>query len=238
MPPGLSFTFCRLTWAFTMRSPKQPAKLAMLLLLLALLLLCNGVGCVNDTTIHENSVDRKALLDFKKGITDDPQRALSNWTTTAHFCRWNGVICTTTPQYRVSVLNLTAQNLRGQISPSLGNLAFLNLLDLSYNSFVGTFPVLNPLQQLQYLFVNNNNLTGTIPGALANCSKLLSLDFSSNFLVGVIPPELSFLAHINYINFKSNQFEGSIPDDLGKLSNLQSLLLGDNRLSVNSRVPS
>jgi hypothetical protein len=55
-----------------MRSPKQPAELAMLLLL-SLLLLCNGVGKVHGKTIHENSVDLHALLDFKQGITGDPQ---------------------------------------------------------------------------------------------------------------------------------------------------------------------
>ncbi|KAI4980542.1 hypothetical protein ZWY2020_021027 [Hordeum vulgare] len=61
-----------------------------MLLLLALLLLSNGVGNVDCSTIHENSADLHALLDFKQGITNDPQGALNNWnTTTTHFCHWN-----------------------------------------------------------------------------------------------------------------------------------------------------
>jgi hypothetical protein len=56
--------------------PKQPAKLAVLLLLALLLLYC-GVGNVHGRRIHENSVDLHALLDFKKGITKHPP-ALSN----------------------------------------------------------------------------------------------------------------------------------------------------------------
>ncbi|KAI4980546.1 hypothetical protein ZWY2020_021031 [Hordeum vulgare] len=71
-----------------MRCPKQPPKLAMLLLL-ALLLLCNGVGNVHCARIHDNSADLHALLDFKQGITDDPKGTLSNWNTTTHFCRWD-----------------------------------------------------------------------------------------------------------------------------------------------------
>ncbi|XP_037453721.1 LRR receptor-like serine/threonine-protein kinase EFR [Triticum dicoccoides] len=168
-----------------MSSPKQPPKLAMLLLL-ALLLLCNGVGNAHCSRIHENSADLHALLDFHRGITDDPKGALSNWNTTTHFCRWNGVTCTTTRPFRVSWLNLTCQNLQGHITPSLGNLTFLNLLELSYNRFIGTFPVLNNLQ-LQYLIMTNNSLTGINPNALSNCSNWGYLDFFSNLLVGPIP---------------------------------------------------
>uniref|UniRef100_A0ACD5YMJ1 Uncharacterized protein n=1 Tax=Avena sativa TaxID=4498 RepID=A0ACD5YMJ1_AVESA len=188
-----------------MRSPKQPAKLAMLLLL-ALLLLCNRIGDVHGKAIHENSVDLHALLDFKKGISKDSQGALSNWNTTIHFCRWNGVTCTTTPQFRVSWLNLTGHNLQGQISPSLGNLPFLNLLDLSDNSFIGTFPVLNN-PHLTFLLMSYNCLTGINPNALSNCFNL------------------------SYLDFSLNQLEGSIPDGVGQLPKLQTLILGENMIS-------
>jgi hypothetical protein len=171
-----------------MPSPKQPAKLAMLLLL-ALLLLCNGVGKVHGRTIHENSVDLNALLAFKKGITYDPQGALSNWSTTAHFCRWNGVNCTTTPPFRVTKLTLSGYKLQGQISPSLGNLTFLTFLDLSMNSFVGPLPSLGNLKQLQIIYLYENKLNGIIPDSLTNCSNLTALDLSANNLLGEIPPE-------------------------------------------------
>ncbi|KAK1618126.1 hypothetical protein QYE76_023643 [Lolium multiflorum] len=186
-----------------MRSPRQPAKLAVLLLL-ALLLLCNGVVNVHGKTIHENSVDLHALLDFKKGITNDPP-ALSNWNTTIHFCRWTGVYCTTTRPFRVSSLNnLTGQNLHGRISPSLGNLTFLNRLHLSYNSLVGTFPVLNNLQ-LESLHMSNNNLTGISPNALLNCSNLSYLDFSYNQLKG----EIGQFPKLQYLILGSNMLSGA-----------------------------
>ncbi|XBH79030.1 hypothetical protein VPH35_105107 [Triticum aestivum] len=118
-----------------MRSPKQPAKLAMLLLLV-LLLFCSGVGNVHCSTIHENRVDLQALLDFQQGIASDPRGALSNWNTTTHFCHWN------------AQLKLSGWNLAGLITSSLGNLTFLSHLDLSGNNFVGPLPVIGHLQQL------------------------------------------------------------------------------------------
>jgi len=73
---------------------EQPAKLAMpMLILLPLLLLSYGVGNVHCSTVHDSSIDLQALLDFKHGITSDPNGALNNWTTRSHFCHWNGVNC-------------------------------------------------------------------------------------------------------------------------------------------------
>ncbi|GJM85527.1 hypothetical protein PR202_ga01985 [Eleusine coracana subsp. coracana] len=201
-----------------------------MLIVLPLLLLCCGVGTVHSTTVHENSKDFLSLLEFKRGISD-PKGALGNWINSTHICRWNGVKCTTTPPLRVMNVTLTGQSLAGTISPSLGNLTFLNHLDLSSNALVGTIPPLGHLKQLKNLFLNNNNLSGTIPDALANCSDLSLLDFSTNFLVGSIPPKLGLLSNLEYLNLGTNQLEGSIPDAFGQLVDLRSLLLETNRLS-------
>jgi Leucine-rich repeat (LRR) protein len=231
MPPSLSFTFLQVRVCLMMRSPKRPAKLAMLFLL-ALLLLCDAVGKVHGKTIHENSVDLDALLDFKKGITKDPRGALSNWnTTTHHFCRWNGVICTTTPPFRVSWLNLTGQNLQGQISSSLGNLTFLNTLDLSNNSFLGGIPLLGNLKELQALYLWSNQLQGIIPDALANCTNLTDLDLSINHLEGAIPQKLETLSNLLFLNLAENNLSGTIPPALGNITTLESLDLSSNNFT-------
>jgi len=209
---------------------KKQARLAIpILTLLPLLLLCYGVGNVHCSTIRQNRIDLQALLGFKQGVSD-PSGALSNWTLNSHFCRWNGVECTTTPPFRVNGLNLTGQSLSGQISSSLGDLTFLNYLDLSNNNFFGPLPLLGRLQQLQILYLNNNNLSEIIPDDLTNCSNLTALDLSLNLLVGSIPPKLGLLANLVYLNLRSNQLEGSIPGELGQLK-LTTLNLGDNRLS-------
>ncbi|KAF7046781.1 hypothetical protein CFC21_055784 [Triticum aestivum] len=195
-----------------------------MLLLLALLLLCNnGIGDVEGSTIHDSSiVDLHALLDFKLGITDDPRGALSNWSNNTHFCRWNGVNCTTTPPFRVRVLNLSGLNITGKIRSSLGNMTFLAWLDLSSNNFVGPILTLDRLQQLDTLYLYDNHLHGTIPDSLTNCSSLA--------LVGVIPPKLHFLSHLFYFNLSLNSIVGQIPPKLGFLSDLTVLDLSVNSL--------
>jgi len=197
-----------------MRHSEQPAKQAMpMLVLLPLLLLCYGVGNVHCSKVHDSSIDLQALLDFKHGITIDPNGALNNWTMRSHFCHWNGVECTLEQPRRVRGLQLTSQSLSGQISSSLGNLTFLNYLDLSYNNFVGPLPLLGRLQQLHILFLYNNSLSGIIPDALTNCSNLTAIDLSSNLLVGSIPTKLGLLSNLGYLNLMSNQLNGSIPGE-------------------------
>ncbi|WVZ74620.1 hypothetical protein U9M48_022781 [Paspalum notatum var. saurae] len=198
-------------------------------ILLPLLLLYYGAASIHCSTVHENSRDLQALLDCKQGIRSDPNGALSNWTISSHFCQWNGVKCTPTPPLRVTDLILTGQKLSGQISSSLGNLTFLENLDLSNNNFVGPVPLLGSLQQL-LLSLYNNNLSGNIPDALASCSNLTVLDLSSNLLVGSIPPKLGILSKLEYLSLQSNQLEGSIPGELGQLK-LTTLILSNNKLS-------
>ncbi|CAO2039671.1 unnamed protein product [Urochloa humidicola] len=212
---------------------KQPAKLAMpVLILLPLLLLSYGVGNIHCSNVHDNSIDRQALLDFKKGVSGDPYGALSNWNMSSHFCRWNGVTCTLKRRpLRVMWLILTRKGLSGQISSSLGNLTFLDYLDLSDNNFFGPLPLLGRLQQLQDLYLYNNNLSGIIPDALTNCSSLAYLDISLNSLVGSISPKFGLLSNLVSVSLADNQLAGTIPNELGQLKNLEYLILGRNRLS-------
>uniref|UniRef100_A0A0E0E8Y0 Receptor kinase-like protein Xa21 n=1 Tax=Oryza meridionalis TaxID=40149 RepID=A0A0E0E8Y0_9ORYZ len=234
---------------------KQPVKLVMFIQLgLFLLLLC-GVGNVHCSTVHENRIDLQSLLDFKKGITEDPNKALLSWNISTHFCRWNGVTCTTSRPLRVSELNLTTQSLAGEITSSLANLTSLRKLDLSYNRLFGQFRLLNPLQQLDTLYMNDNSLDGIIPDTLTNSTKLINIDLSDNQFRGAIPPKIGSLTNLEYLylghnsltgtipanvgnltklntlSFKDNQLEGNIPDGVWQLSNLTLLVLGQNRLS-------
>ena len=88
---------------------------------------------------HSFRDDRRPLLAFKKLITNDPNHSMANWISANPLCNWTGVTCTRRhPQHnRVVALNLTFMDLGGSISPFLGNLSFLRILDLSDNVLHG-----------------------------------------------------------------------------------------------------
>ncbi|CAO2046589.1 unnamed protein product [Urochloa humidicola] len=92
-----------------------------------------------------------ALIDFRQAIITDPTGFFNSWNSSAHYCEWNGVTCSQTHPGRIRELNLTGHSLEGQISPSLGNLTLLKILDLSSNSLFGQLPNLNRLRTLQFL---------------------------------------------------------------------------------------
>jgi Leucine-rich repeat (LRR) protein len=195
-----------------------------------------------------NSTDRLWLLEFKKAITSDPQKALVSWNDTNHFCSWKGVQCSAKHLNRVTSLRLHDQGLAGPISPSLGNLTFLRILILSTNSFTGDIPPsLGHLHRLQKLELANNTLHGRIP-SLANCSRLKALwlsnnqlggqtpadlphglellKLSDNNLTGTIPTSLANTTTLYVFSFTDNSIEGTIPSEFAKLSGMQYLDLG------------
>ena len=119
------------------------------------------------TSTHSNQTDWLSLLEFKKAIVLDPQRALASWNESTHLCYWEGVSCRTRDLRRVVSLRLVNRGLVGHISPWLGNLTFLRNLALPKNTFTGEIPPpLGRLRRLQTLFVSNNTLQGSIPPAL------------------------------------------------------------------------
>ena len=80
-----------------------------------------------------------------------------------------------------------------------------------------------------YLWLFDNELTGTIPPTLGGLANLQQLALSGNQLSGPIPPELSDLTNLAYLYLHRNQLTGDIPPELGKLDNLGRLWLHYNK---------
>ena len=87
-----------------------------------------------------NEVDRLSLLAFKAEIVTDTLGILSSWNESLHFCHWPGITCGRRHQ-RVTVLDLQSSGLAGHLSPHIGNLSFLRILNLQNNSFSHTIPL-------------------------------------------------------------------------------------------------
>ncbi|XP_039144069.1 probable LRR receptor-like serine/threonine-protein kinase At3g47570 [Dioscorea cayenensis subsp. rotundata] len=176
--------------------------------------------------------DRLALLGFKKGVTSDPSGALDSWNDTVYFCNWTGVSCSHKHKGRVTAINLAMLGLGGLISPSIANLSFLNIIELSSNQFSGEVPPeFGRLHRLQYLNLSFNDLHGIIPESLANSSKLRLLELSFNHLNGSIPVELGgTLLKLKVLGLSHNSLSGAIPSSIGNLSSLARLYLANNLL--------
>ncbi|KAK9932645.1 hypothetical protein M0R45_019871 [Rubus argutus] len=169
-----------------------------------------------------NETDRLALLAIKAHIRHDPNRVMTSWNESLHFCLWHGVTCSPRHRQRVRDLDLGSLALVGSIPPHIGNLSFLRALYLQNNSFSHQLPPqIGRLHRLKLLMLFDNSLDGTIPANISNCFKLSGLSLGGNNLVGKIPTKLSSLSKLKLFGFETNHLTGEIPPSLGNISSLQ-----------------
>ncbi|XP_052137375.1 receptor kinase-like protein Xa21 [Oryza glaberrima] len=195
--------------------------------------------CLCASSLHgDESTDRLSLAAFKEAISHDPRRALASWNASAHFCTWDGVLCSSSSSGGsggrvVTRLNITGRGLAGRISPSLSNLTRLERLVLSGNALAGGIPAsLGRLQRLQLLDLTNNTLRGVIPHQLANCSGLMALRLGGNDLVGRIPDHLAQHHRLGILELDRNELAGHIPASLANITTLNVFLCGGNLIEV------
>ena len=87
-----------------------------------------------------------------------------------------------------SLLDLSSNQLSGEIPASLGSLKALKLLNVSFNRLYGRIPKsLGDLKNLESLDLSHNNLSGLISQSLAKLQQLTMLDVNNNNLIEKIP---------------------------------------------------
>ncbi|KAJ4797329.1 LRR receptor-like serine/threonine-protein kinase GSO2 [Rhynchospora pubera] len=85
-------------------------------------------------------------------------------------------------------------------------------MDLSSNNLVGNIPEgIGALDGLINLNLSRNKLSGFIPRSIGNLQSLESLDFSNNELSGSIPSSLADLTFLSHLNMSYNNLSGKIP---------------------------
>ncbi|KAJ0970220.1 hypothetical protein J5N97_023097 [Dioscorea zingiberensis] len=91
-------------------------------------------------------------------------------------------------------------------------LQYVSSIDLSGNNLSGDIPhQLMNLFGLQNLNLSGNTLTGKIPENIGHLSLLESLDLSRNNLGGSIPTSMSMLTFLSHLNLSYNSLSGKIP---------------------------
>ncbi|KAL0801793.1 hypothetical protein Bca101_056969 [Brassica carinata] len=93
-----------------------------------------------------------------------------------------------------------------------GNLLNFSGLDLSKNELSGQIPVeVGSLVELHALNLSHNSLSGVIPRSFSGMKKVESLDLSFNSLQGQIPTQLTDLSSLAVFNVSFNNLSGVIP---------------------------
>ncbi|KAH0850015.1 LOW QUALITY PROTEIN: hypothetical protein HID58_095874 [Brassica napus] len=157
---------------------------------------------------------------MESSIVSDPH-SLSTWVSSStssssvDVCNWFGVKCNN-DSTRVIELDISGQDLRGEISPSIANLTALTVLDLSRNLFTGEIPreIGSLHKTLKQLSLSENLLQGNIPHELGSLNRLVYLDLGTNRLTGQIPVELfcnGSSSSLQYIDISNNSLTGEIP---------------------------
>uniref|UniRef100_A0A8R7RBB8 Uncharacterized protein n=1 Tax=Triticum urartu TaxID=4572 RepID=A0A8R7RBB8_TRIUA len=151
-------------------------------------------------------------------ITDNSNSSGESWST---FC---GL---TLMQY----LDLSNNELFGDLPGCFWNLKDLEFLDLSGNAFAGEVPTSTFYNSsLSSLHLSSNNFIGCFPAVLKKFKSLVVLDLGYNKISGVIPPWVGESnPSLRILSLRTNMFYGSIPwQQLSQLPHLQLLDLAGN----------
>uniref|UniRef100_A0A2P2M570 non-specific serine/threonine protein kinase n=1 Tax=Rhizophora mucronata TaxID=61149 RepID=A0A2P2M570_RHIMU len=205
------------------------------LLVLLLVWLCWSSLIVRAQPItHPEEV--KALQDIKSSLVDI-NKNLSNWNR-GDPCtsNWTGVLCfnqTLDDGYlHVRELQLLRMNLSGSLSPSLGRLSYMQILDFMWNNISGSIPKeIGDIKSLELLLLNGNQLTGPLPEELGYFPKLDRMQIDQNYISGPLPKSFAFLNKTKHFHMNNNSISGQIPPELSRLPSLVHMLLDNNNLS-------
>ncbi|WCJ38915.1 disease resistance family protein / LRR family protein [Euphorbia peplus] len=123
----------------------------------------------------------------------------------------------------------TLLNVKGQQIEYTKILYLVNIIDLSRNNLQGEIPdEITNLKYLGTLNVSQNQLTGKIPENIGDLKRLETLDLSCNHISGVMPPSMPSMTSLNYLNLSHNNLSGRIPSTNQFLTLIDPSIYEDN----------
>ena len=119
---------------------------------------------------------------------------------------------------------------KGQERLYTGEIIYMVNLDLSYNNLIGDIPEeIGSLVELKNLNLSWNTFSGKIPANIGALAQVESLDLSHNELSGGIPASLSTLTSLSHLNLSYNNLTGEVPsgNQLQTLEDPESIYIGN-----------
>ena len=126
----------------------------------------------------------------------------------------------------LQVLNLGENYLTGGLE-FCSQLVSLNQLYIAKNRFTGGLPTFST-PFLTILVASHNELAGSLPDAIGELSKLVTLELDHNRFDGSIPSTIAKLSELKVLNLSENDLVGSLPAPLS--SQLETLHLPEDVL--------
>ena len=174
---------------------KSIARFLVAVMAVAAMILASAAGTGLAQVQTNTSTDRDALVALYNATSGDSWANNDNWLSDKPLGEWHGV--TTDSDGRVRRLNLSGNQLSGEVPSELGSLSNLEWLWLQRNQLSEVPSELGSLSNLEWLDLSGNQLT-EIPGELGNLSNLEFLYLSSNELTGCIPEGLRDVANNDF----------------------------------------
>lgn len=113
-------------------------------------------------------------------------------------------------------VQLTGNQLSGEIPPEIGKMVNFSMLHLGFNSFSGKFPPELGSVPLVVLNMTRNKFSGEIPQEVGNFQCLANLDLSYNNFSGTFPTSLNNLAELNKFNISYNPYISGVVPSTGQ----------------------
>mmetsp|Transcript_4667 Transcript_4667/g.9851 ORF Transcript_4667/g.9851 Transcript_4667/m.9851 type:complete len:442 (+) Transcript_4667:69-1394(+) len=164
----------------------------------------------------------------------------ADWTTISptsavHECYWEFVDCYPDDNYDVQQVykfDIQDQEAKGMIPKVLAALPNLEYIRLDNNTITGTIPdEFGSMPFILNLDFSNNDLTGFLPESLFSATSLESLDVGGNQISGTISNSISNLINLELFDISSNKIEGSLPERIYDIVGMEVLDLGNNQLT-------
>jgi Leucine-rich repeat (LRR) protein len=156
----------------------------------------------------------------------------------AYNCLFNGVVTASSESTneKLLVIDLSSNQLEGNIFENIINFQNLRNLNLSNNKFTGEIPdEISNFKDLFQFRISNNNFSGDLPIGIGGLKNMDWFDVSNNQLTGIIPSEIVGMSKARQLVFSNNKFEQLEPLIIDSLSEgLNHLSVINNKLEFQS----